>query len=104
MFDIQPALVRVIHDAMVKVSRRGRHALGFRSTDITMNNSDPNRLVYGLAKASLNVPHGIFSDALHDEAGGMGVRYCVHLRRFCRLVMSFYVLPQDTLSIIKSSY
>ena len=59
-FVIQPALVRAIHVAMVKVSRRGRHALGFRSTDITMTNSDPNRLVYGLAKASFNVPHGMF--------------------------------------------
>ena len=54
------AYVRVIHDAMVTVSRRGRHALGFRSTDITITNSDPNRLVYGLAKASFNVPHGMF--------------------------------------------
>ena len=89
---------------MVKVSRRGRHALEFRSTDITMTKSDPYRLVYGLAKASFNVPHGMFfSDALHDEAGGMGVRSGVHLRRFCRLVMSLNLLPQDTLSIIKCS-
>ena len=59
------AYVRGIHDAMVKVSRRGRHALGFRSTDITMTNSDPNRLVYGLAKASFNVPHGMFFFQMH---------------------------------------
>ena len=55
------AYVRVINVAnMVEVSRRGRYALGFRSTYITMTNADTSRLVYGLAKASFNVPHGMF--------------------------------------------
>ena len=64
--------------------------------------------MYGLANVSFKyttqlivyMPHGMFfSDALHDEAGCMGVRSGVHRRRFSRLVMS-YVLLQDALSII----